>query len=379
MEPSKYADSFGTESSINIVVGQNGAGKSRFLRKIAEESHDSGFNTLIVCNTPFDSFGTSKSRKKISIKSGVSLVERMLKVVIAGTYRQSKSRASNVGAVLEYCGYLPIVSIVCNGVNIDYATNVRTSEFKHSEDAYFEDIGAVAKSLKEGSRFTFDLSGGIVERFSNNETYRLLKLEKELKRRGVLSSIDIMLHKINGHSKIELKNASSGELSLIATLIFLITKIRKRSVIVIDEPENSLHPQWQREYVKRIYDTLYLYEPKIYMATHAPLIISGARAADLDVTVMKMDGDARSAMIVEYDNIEETMWELFGTITPESHYLSDSLVRTISMLKRGECNLDETLERITLMQSAAYDPKQIAVFSAATALSRKIAEEMLRA
>lgn len=377
MDAFNYVDQAESQGGTNIVVGRNGAGKSRFLRKIAEDSQARGINTLIICNTPFDNLGPGRAKKKISAKSGAHLAERMLKAVISGTYRQSKSRASNVGAVLEYCGYSPIVSIACRDVNMQHVETIRTSTPSNGDDAYFVDLLAAARGLNDRTKFPFDLSGGVSERMSNNETYRLLKLEKELKRSGILSSIDIVLYKTSDRTEVDLRSASSGELSLISTLIFLITKIQKQSVIVIDEPENSLHPQWQREYLKRIYDILYLYEPTIYIATHAPLIISGARATNLDVDVMRMDGNG-GKVAVESENIEETMWELFGTITPESHYLSDRLVRSIAQLKRGERSLDEVLAQIALMEVAAYDPKQMDVFRAASALSTRLAGEIER-
>ncbi|WP_245337554.1 AAA family ATPase [Shinella sp. HZN7] len=61
---------------------------------------------------------------------------------------------------------------------------------------------------------------------------------------------------------IELLNASSGELALISSLVFLISSIGQEPVILIDEPENSLHPRWQREYLEKIVAAAFTATPR---------------------------------------------------------------------------------------------------------------------
>jgi predicted ATP-binding protein involved in virulence len=153
-----------------------------------------------------------------------------------------------------------------------------------------------------------------------------------------------------------------------------MTKIQKRSLILIDEPENSLHPQWQREYVDRIYSAIHLYEPKMFIATHAPMIVSGARSAgiDIEVKLLRRESEEPQAISIEHDSLEETMWGVFGTITPESHFLSERIVRALASLKRQEQSLGDVQTLITTLRGAIYDKRQQEVLSAAETLSRKI-------
>ncbi|WP_267226227.1 AAA family ATPase [Dyella silvae] len=360
---------------VSIIVGQNGAGKSSYLRKLAEHGHAQGINTLIICNTPFDSLGPGKPRKKISARSGTLLPERILKSVITGTYRQSKSRASGVGAVLDYCGYSTKVTVACRDVdlsNLDDALRHRRSTM--STIAY-DEFSVSARLLEFTKELQFDLAGGVTERFTNSYTFKVLKSEKELKSAGIVSSIDILLHRKQDGAPVAVGQASSGQLSLISTLCFLMTKIQKRSLILIDEPENSLHPQWQREYVDKIYSVLYLYEPKIFIATHAPMIVSGARSSEIEIEVKQLHGENEKpqAIDIEHDGLEETMWDVFGTITPESHFLSEQLVQALALLKRGERRLEDVQELIERLRLAVYDKRQHEVLGAAEALSKRIA------
>lgn len=89
------------------------------------------------------------------------------------------------------------------------------------------------------------------------------------------------------YKEISLHQASSGELTLITSLIYISSVITRNAIILVDEPENSLHPKWQTEYVKNLLDLFYLYEPSIVIATHSALILNGAELNYENVNVYK--------------------------------------------------------------------------------------------
>ncbi len=53
---------------------------------------------------------------------------------------------------------------------------------------------------------------------------------------------------------LPINKLSSGQLSLISTTFFIASYLRNGAVILIDEPENSLHPSWQRQYISNLKD-----------------------------------------------------------------------------------------------------------------------------
>lgn len=73
----------------------------------------------------------------------------------------------------------------------------------------------------------------------------MLKHERILKKNHLIHDIEITLSR--GHSIIPSSHLSSGEACYMATLAFILTYISDNSVIIIDEPENSLHPRWQKK------------------------------------------------------------------------------------------------------------------------------------
>lgn len=69
---------------------------------------------------------------------------------------------------------------------------------------------------------------------------------------------------------------SSGQWGWLSTLGGLAVEIEDNTLVLIDEPENSLHPAWQQAYVPTLLEILSKYVGcHTIVATHAPLIASG--------------------------------------------------------------------------------------------------------
>ena len=69
-----------------------------------------------------------------------------------------------------------------------------------------------------------------------------------------------------------LGDLSSGEKQLTLLLIEIHRRISRGSVILIDEPEISLHPAWQRGLVVALDKIIEQYNAQVIMATHSPEI-----------------------------------------------------------------------------------------------------------
>lgn len=69
---------------------------------------------------------------------------------------------------------------------------------------------------------------------------------------------------------------SSGQWGWLGTFGSLVAEIRHDSLILVDEPENSLHPRWQQEFIKELHSIVSVFEGcQVVVATHSPLIASG--------------------------------------------------------------------------------------------------------
>ena len=74
-------------------------------------------------------------------------------------------------------------------------------------------------------------------------------------------------------SDIDLEMLSSGEQHELVLLYDLLFGIAKNSLIMIDEPELSLHVAWQREMLSDLQEMACLSDFRVLLATHSPQLI----------------------------------------------------------------------------------------------------------
>ncbi len=81
----------------------------------------------------------------------------------------------------------------------------------------------------------------------------------------------------SSNEKFKISELSTGEQTLLSKVLYLFFKDYKDNVILIDEPELSLHPSWQNKVLK-IYENFALKNNcQIIIATHSPHIIASAK------------------------------------------------------------------------------------------------------
>ena len=75
------------------------------------------------------------------------------------------------------------------------------------------------------------------------------------------------------HSKLNLEMLSSGEQHELVLLYDLLFTVKPDSLILIDEPELSLHVAWQRDILRDLNEIATLSHFRVLLATHSPTII----------------------------------------------------------------------------------------------------------
>ena len=74
---------------------------------------------------------------------------------------------------------------------------------------------------------------------------------------------------------LKLTQLSSGEQHQVVLLYELIFKTEKNVLVLIDEPEISLHVAWQKEFLKDLKEIINIQNMPVVIATHSPQIIDG--------------------------------------------------------------------------------------------------------
>ena len=98
-------------------------------------------------------------------------------------------------------------------------------------------------------------------------------------RRFNFKSIEIdkekgFIFKTQDGSILKLTKLSSGEQHEVVLLFELLFKAEENSLVLIDEPEISLHVVWQREFLNDIQEIIELQKIDVVIATHSPQIIN---------------------------------------------------------------------------------------------------------
>jgi predicted ATP-binding protein involved in virulence len=108
-----------------------------------------------------------------------------------------------------------------------------------------------------------------------NDIFEDLNLNIEFDSRNAKGNL-FFIHKIT-KEKFLIDELSSGEKTLISEIMFLYLKDIKDMLILIDEPELSLHPTWQNKILKLYENYAKKNNCQIIMATHSPLILGSAK------------------------------------------------------------------------------------------------------
>ena len=114
-----------------------------------------------------------------------------------------------------------------------------------------------------------------------NEIFDRLKFFNQILLKLLLPNKKIVISKENGFlfktqdtdEVIPLHLLSSGEQHEIVMWYELLFMAPKKSLILIDEPEISLHVAWQENYIENLLEILKILDIHIIVATHSPQII----------------------------------------------------------------------------------------------------------
>jgi len=389
--------------NVTLVVGENGAGKSRLLREIATRERWQR-KVFAISNTVYDRFSNLRGVERISASSGKNLPQRILKRAIVNAMTEGPIRLRALAETLSYCTYEPRIGLKVTFKTAKKAMDDGVSERTTSPDEIVSVIAADPTLSLEDNLSIDDLRyllpllmnrdnlgrDGLwwldfddsYSSSRSNQAAQILVWEPHLRAAGYLSRVELFLSK-KEWGAVPLHEASSGQLTLIACLAFLNASVTDESIVLIDEPENSLHPRWQREYVERLLAVLSYRQPNIVIATHAPIIVSGAQLLD-DVRpeVLRLTNDGLNDVTPnlrpgEKASLEETLFESFRTVTPANRFVSESLSREFSKLRAGTTTAVDVAELVDLLRDGSFDPQQISFLDRIVQLARTVEAERI--
>lgn len=141
----------------------------------------------------------------------------------------------------------------------------------------------------------------------------------------------------------KLEDASSGESQYLSTMINILSKIDKDSLVLIDEPEISLHPNWQNKYIhgiKEIFKHNYS-SCHFILATHSHFMVSDLEKGMSSLVSLELEKEFKTKIRLRDEetfgwSVEDVLLNIFGMATDRNYYLADELDKLLLEISIGE-------------------------------------------
>ena len=157
-------------------------------------------------------------------------------------------------------------------------------------------------------------------------------------------------------NEIELDDCSSGERHVLFSLIGIIKEINTNSLILIDEPELSLHPEWQIRYISWLSKVFENYPScHFLLASHSHYLVSSLRPEASSLIKMSCNGNGSySGNMVDYStyawSAESVIYEIFETRTSRNYYFLNDLMKLQKLLNCHDVSVSKFNEINSLIK-----------------------------
>lgn len=185
---------------------------------------------------------------------------------------------------------------------------------------------------------------------------------EQLRQLGIISAPEIQLKRTGRYS---LQESSSGEYHFFSSIVGLLATVKPtNSLILIDEPEISLHPNWQMKYLTFLRE---LFSDKEYstchimLATHSHFLVSDLKGENSKILGLKRSS-VNSLEIIDIAqgfstygwSAEEVMYKIFNLRTTRNSFFEYDLSKLISMINHGSKEKTKLTDLIKKFESITY-------------------------
>ncbi len=177
-----------------------------------------------------------------------------------------------------------------------------------------------------------------------------LKKIYKLKQYELINSTSVLFYKQG--EQIASEHMSSGEFAMLATILCISTAATdSHSLILIDEPELSLHPNWQMTFIDNLDRALNNRSCHLMIATHSHMLVSDLPMNRSSVSQWKKGDDG---MIVA-DQIagntygwsaEEVLLKVFKTATDRNRYFGERIAKLLERMGDNAIGVQEVADEL---------------------------------
>ncbi|HHR6132319.1 TPA: AAA family ATPase [Providencia alcalifaciens] len=366
-------------NEYNIIIGENGSGKTRYLINHYNEFQKSE-DVDFISNSLTMPLGRYKNPFRLNGKG--NYISNFYHSSFTGYFSTlfDISDLDSLFYTLEFMGFDPIL-------HIERKPIYKLIKIKNLEERYFlekqkEDIRFVHFGPSSLGYYSKEFYDRYYQYINSNKKFKLgkntlnldietlkLHIEDEKKFKKDIKDIRRGLFYEEYHlSKkgviFNLNEVSSGEIYLLCLGLhirnFLNSNFNsgRKKTILIDEPENSLHPKWQKGYISFLRGITKYDKVQYIIATHSPFLTMSNYDTHMRVSEI-CDGTLRGIEQNSSSNsIEEIYLELFKVLTPKNRYLSEYCNDLLVKFSNGLISKNHVSNVIDSMIEVTFDDDQ---------------------
>lgn len=225
------------------------------------------------------------------------------------------------------------------------------------------------KKYGRGGRY-FDF-----EIFKDNTITTVFPVLQHLSKLDLISYPQLTLRKKENY--FDISNSSSGELQIISSFIGLMATIEPNSLLLIDEPEISLHPNWQKRYIdmlKSVFSDNYS-SCHFVIASHSHFIISDLKADSSSIIGLNANESNTNKIDTTFFDVntygwsaEQILLDIFKMSSTRNYYITKTITSVLKELSKKEPDyafVKKQLEKVIFLDISDFnenDPLRDIVF-----------------
>lgn len=251
------------------------------------------------------------------------------------------------------------------------------SSIQNLKEATEEEIERVVVSLNKASKFLGSkLKLPIELSFDNkSDSYfeNIYTHLSTLRKLNLVNYDKIMVYKKMKNNpdgaEIELRSMSSGEIQILTSLLSLASVVKESSIVLIDEPEISLHPNWQMQYIDLL-NKIFKKQSSCHfiIATHSHLL-----AADIPIdssSILSLTRNNKLELVSELldstfgNSAENILYNVFGVATVRNIYFEgdiNKLLKLISNKSKKKNEIESLLLKFKRFKISPNDPLNVII------------------
>lgn len=196
---------------------------------------------------------------------------------------------------------------------------------------------------------------------SNNEFLKHILPFQLLSDLEIISFQRLEIKKLE--SRFSFDDASSGEYHIILTFINILSLLDENSLVLLDEPEISLHPNWQIKYMD-IFNKIFRHFPKTHfiIASHSHFLVSDLKEESSNILAIEMNDDGSIKITPTPKNTygwsaEQILLDVFRVATTRNYFITRTVtdvLKELSMEKPNYNNVKEKLKQIVFLDTKDF-------------------------